>query len=768
MHRKCLLLLASFALVSCRRPSTPTLAPMDQFTQAALVSNVDSGAVIELWTHSPGGQTMIAASGPVPTGTGEIRVRLPNHLSPGQVIRAQQRLSFRRSHFSAPVTVENNYVTNRYDNERSGWNPNESALTVSKVRRGFGMVCDHAVDAPIRAQPLYVQDVHIQGKGKHNVVFVATDSTDTLPLKGNQVWAFDAETCAPLWESTPGHAGPRELLEPGETIPLVACNGHHGVWSTPVIDRTTNTIYVVAAVQKGAQNFFRLHAIDISTGRDRVNPVVMDGSTVKFTQGSTTVCLNPSVQNNRAGLLLDRGVLYVAFGSSCDVGSYHGWIVAYDADLPQSHTFLTQLGVFNTTPLEFSGAGIWQSGLGVASDGDGTIYFLTGNGGTFTQPSNGSYPNSLLRLSLPPAGSSSKQLQVVNSFTPADWNTFYNFCDSDLGAGGAVLFSDGSKHFVLAGGKARPQFCQQGSPLFGTQSYLIDRASHTVIQTLTQANGIAHGMVAGPSYYRGPRGMRVYYGFNFSPMAAYSFASNPPHLVDPPEVTVMDPAPTTSPIPTISSNGGMAGTGILWAVFHPKLASDPLTLHAYDADDLHDNLFNHPGSTQMSLDIGDWVPLGNHAGNSFQVPTVIRGRVYCGSKSRLVVFGPQHKPLCSAIVDCGGAITFHCGKDSDSDAFQLHLKQHGGWKNVTAASSVRDLGEFVYLWDYPAGDSATYKICSKDQPENCTFEFTSKLNHSPCGIGLDVCGTPGKPPCFLGRPWPVSSGTAKTHASDRD
>ena len=769
MNRRSLLvfLLGSCALVSCRRPGTPTLAPVDQSTQAALVSNVDPGAVVELWTNSPSGQTLTATSTQVPTGRTQIRVRLPSHLSPGRIVRARQRLSFRRSHFSAPMTVENNYVTNRYDNERSGWNPNESTLSVNKVRRGFGIICDHAVDAPIRAQPLYVQDVHIQGKGKHNVVFVATDSTDTTPLKGNQVWAFDAETCAPLWESTPGHAGPRELLGPGETIPLVACNGHHGVWSTPAIDRTTNTMYVVAAVQKGAQNFFRLHAIDIGTGLDRVNPVVMDGSTVKFTQGSTTVSLNPSVQNNRPGLLLDRGVLYVAFGSSCDVDSYHGWIVAYDADLLQSQTFLTQLGVFNTTPQESSGAGVWQSGLGVASDGDGTIYFLTGNGGTLTQPSNGSYPNSLVRLALPPAGSTSMQLQVVNSFTPADWDTFYNFCDSDLGAGGAVLFSDGAKHFILAGGKASPQFCSSGSS-FRTQTYLIDRSTHSVIQTLTQTNGIAQGMVAGPAYYKGPLGTRIYYGFNFSPLAAFTFVSNPPHLVDPPEVTLMDPAPATSPIPTISSNGNAAGTGILWAVFHPALATQPLTLHAYDANDLHDNLLNRPGSTQMSLDIGDWVPLGNHAGNSFQVPTVIHGRVYCGSKSRLVVFGPRHKPLCSFIVDCGGAISFYCPKDSDSDKFQLERLQNGNWKNVTEPGSIKDLGKFVYLWDYPSGENAIYRVCSKDRAEDCTLGFTLRANHRPCDIAPEFCGRPGKPPCFLGRPWPVSSGKVRNNPSSRD
>jgi hypothetical protein len=408
-REKKLLLIVTFSLVSCNRPPAPVLALIDQSTQAPLVSNVSPGADVEIWVNNAGGP--VATSQSV-SGT-FARVRLPGRLSPRQVVRARQKLSwFRTSDFSNAVTVENNYTTNRYDNERSGWNPNESTLTVSNVRSGFGEVRRHPVDAPIRAQPLYVQDVDIPGKGKHNVVFVATDASDSPPIKGDQMWAFDGDTGEVLWDNGSGNAGPRELLGTGESIPLVACNGRHGIWSTPVIDRTTNTMFVVAAVQKGAQSFFRLHAIDIATGKDRASPVVLDGATVKFTQGNTTVSLDPSIQNNRPGLLLDRGVLYIALGSSCDVGAYHGWIVAYDADLPGSPSFLNQMGVFNTSPLEVElGAGVWQSGLGLAADGDGTLYCLTGNGGF--NPTLGSYGNTLLRLRLPPAGSSSKQMQVV-------------------------------------------------------------------------------------------------------------------------------------------------------------------------------------------------------------------------------------------------------------------------------------------------------------------------------------------------------------------
>jgi hypothetical protein len=544
------------------RIKRPLLAAIDQWTQAPLVSNVRAGSVVELWV----GNSRVATSAPVPSGASLTRVRLPHRLLPGETVRAREKSGPITSQFSDPVVVENNYATNRYDNERSGWNPHESELTVRRVRRGFDKICEHPVDDAIRAQPLYVQDVDIPGSGRHNVVFVETD--------GDQVWAFDADSCAPndqaLWV--------RKLLGPGESIPSGACGGVRGIWATPVIDRTTNTLYVVAPVQNSANTFFRLHALNIATGQDRVTPIVLDGTTVNFSFGGTTANFNALAQNNRPGLLWDRGVLYLAFGSSCDIGVYHGWLVAYDADLPGSSTFLSQLAVFNTSPTVNAGcnpivgtppcmAGIWQSGLGLAADGDGTIYFMTGNGQF--DPSKGSYGDTVLRLKLP-ASSTSKQMQIVNYFTPFDFDTLYNPSDQDLGSGGPVLFKNGSRRFLLAGGKPFKSYlvdrdCQPAASCSGDPNWCHPAPGqvcssdnpNVVLQTLAQP----HGMVAGPAYYRGPSGLQIFYGFNFNPMSAYEFQANPPRIVNP--ETTPDSAPVTSPIPTISSHGNAHGSAIL-------------------------------------------------------------------------------------------------------------------------------------------------------------------------------------------------------------
>ena len=784
-----LLLLGSMA---CAQPLTPTLSAIDQSTQAPLVSNVSAGAIVELWLGAAAQPALLAASPSVAVGSTVTRVPLPHRLSPGQTVRARQRYGFlklRISDFGNPVIVENNYATNRYDSERTGWNPNESRLTVSAVRNNLSKVCEHPVDTAIRAQPLYVQNVEIPGKGRHDVVYVATE--------GNQVWAFDAASCLAndqgLWVDAAGRASPRKLLGAGENIPGTGgvpakCGLRYGIWSTPVIDRTTNTMYVVASVGKATGIFFRLHALDIRTGQDQAPPVVIDGSTVHFTHGNVTTSLDPSVQQNRPALLLDRGVVYVGFGSCGDVGApYHGWIVAYDAGIPGSSTFFTQLGVFNASAEATGGcnttsgsppcmAGIWQSGQGLAADGDGTVYAITGNGAF--DPGKGSYGNTVVRLRLPPTASASPQMQLVNFFTPFDWRPTYEIDDNDFGAGGPVLFASGSRRFLLAQGKPRKAYlidrncptCDGNPnrciPVTGQACNADDPgvagvAKSPVIQTLTQTDGIAQGMVAGPAYYVGPQGSRIYYGFNFSPMTVFDFAATPALLSNPRMAT--DSAPYTSPIPVVSSNGQAPGTGILWAVFpsNPS-ASEMLTLHAYDANNITDNLFS--SSAQKSMDIAKWAEA---LGNSFQVPTVSHGMVYIGSQDRLVVFGLRPRIECSRVLDCGGSVTFQCTREPNLRPFRLERLVQNSWKNVTGAESMNELPRMVYLWDYPEGDSATYRVCSSDFPEGCTSEFAVKLNRLACGLGPDApCGRVGTPPCFFNRTLPQSrrnppAGTAR-------
>ena len=198
-----------------------------------------------------------------------------------------------------------NHITHHYDNARTGWNPFETTLTVDNVQSpNFRKLFEHAVDGDVYAQPLYVQNLNIPQKGQHNVVFVATET--------NWVYAFDADSntgsnASFLWSKNLCLAGevPVDNLDIPISLPFVFCtdiNPHIGITSTPVIDPSNNTLYVVAKSKNPHTRAFfqRIHSVDIASGINKHAPVEIHGND----QGIT---FDPLMQFNRAGLLLNNG-----------------------------------------------------------------------------------------------------------------------------------------------------------------------------------------------------------------------------------------------------------------------------------------------------------------------------------------------------------------------------------------------------------------------------------------------------------------------------
>ena len=158
-------------------------------------------------------------------------------------------------------------VTTHHNNiSHTGANLEETILNTSNVNVStFGKLFSRSVDGQIYAQPLYVSNVTIPGKGVHNVVYVCTEH--------NSVYAFDADdpaAPAPLWNvnfGPPGHGTPRSI-EP-----------EAGISSTPVIDIASHTMYVVSESTPGGATIFQLHALDIATGTEKFNgPVAIQAS----------------------------------------------------------------------------------------------------------------------------------------------------------------------------------------------------------------------------------------------------------------------------------------------------------------------------------------------------------------------------------------------------------------------------------------------------------------------------------------------------------
>jgi hypothetical protein len=367
-------------------------------------------------------------------------------------------------------------LTNRYGNSRIGVNLAETKLNVANVNdSGFGKLFTRSVDGDLYAQPLLVSGMTIGGTTR-NVVFLATSR--------NTVYAYDAddpEACLPLWSRNLGTPVPRDDIfkQLGQyNDHYLNFGGEIGITSTPAIDLRDGSglLYVVAKTREisglggGVTRAYRqkIHALDLATGEHAAipnNPMEIQASAPR--SDGETIRFDSLFQLNRPGLLLLNGVLYLAFGSHTDIGEFYGWIMAYDA------ATLAQLAVYNTAP-DWGEGGIWQSGCGLASDSEGHVYAVVGNGekpstyhtsnrghlvpdvarpGSIDEPA---YGNCILKLKLkPPSGEDRRHTLEVEDWYMAPDVLDLNEIDNDL-MSGPVIFEtsgDGAQKLVLGGGK---------------------------------------------------------------------------------------------------------------------------------------------------------------------------------------------------------------------------------------------------------------------------------------------------------------------------
>jgi hypothetical protein len=532
--------------------------------------------------------------------------------------------------FAAPPSV----VTQMYDNQHTGWNPNESLLTVANVKSGFKFLFKNATDGQTYSQPLYVPAVQVGTRGTHNVIFVATES--------NTVYAFDADKAgAPLWS--------KNLTPAGEALQLAADYNNTrvpqiGITGTPVIDPASGTLYAVAAsktTSTPAVFHQRLHALDITNGTERagspVDIVAKSPGTGGTQDGNGNVVFDPLVEFNRPALILFSGNIYTVFGSHEDNGAYQGWVMAYDK------TSLAQVAVYNTSPNLAAGVGggsIWQASLGPVAD-DASVYALTANGPFDAGSSN--YGDSALRLG--------PGLNLADSFTPCNQQEL-NDLDVDLGSGGMMILPDqssGPAKLATFAGKEGSIYLLDRTAMGGyTPTQTADNVSCTdnVVQKLwrvlgvtpTDGNSNRDAFWGAPAYFRDSSGHQyVYYPGDYAPITEFDLANgsltagtvaggNPNQT---PSSTYNFPHGGT--IPSISSNGGDASTAIVWAIrraLPPSDGSGPITLDAFSATDLTNQIV-------FDLPAGSW----NFHNDAFLIPTVANGKVYVSSGSELDVFG---------------------------------------------------------------------------------------------------------------------------------
>ncbi len=490
-----------------------------------------------------------------------------------------------------------NVTTFHMDNGRTGQNTSETILTPSNVNVSqFGKLFALGVDAPIYAQPLYVANVTIGGAA-HNVVFVATEN--------DSVYAFDADSntganATYLWKLSLGTPVSQSSLPCGGS-------GTFGVTSTPVIDTSTNTMYVVAFTEENGELVNRLHALDIRTGNEKsFSPVVIDATVSGTGDGSSNgqITFSKLLQFIRPGLLESQGTIYLASGALCEGdGPFHGWVFGYNAST------LAQTSVFNTTPNGGLG-GIWMSGAGLAADSSGNLFVATGNGSfdTTNIPAT-MFGDTFLKLS--------STLTLLDYFTP--WNqAAMDGVDNDLGSGGVLLIpTEGSNpdELVEAGKLGTIYVVDRDQMTTGNLHYCTTCTSIDT-QILQELPGAVGGMWASPAYWNS----NVYFWGQSDVLKQFSVTNG-----------VVSSSPVFSntvnigghgTTPTISSNG--TANGILWA-----LAVDDL--HAYDATNVS-NQFYDSGDAPNGRDT-----LGGIL--KFTTPIVANGKVYVGTTTEVDVFG---------------------------------------------------------------------------------------------------------------------------------
>ena len=221
---------------------------------------------------------------------------------------------------AAPVDI----LTAKYDNDRTGANLRETILNTKNVNEeSFGKVAAFPVDGQIYAQPLFVSGIEIASRVR-NVVYVAS--------MNNSVYAFDADATdaaeALLWHVDVGPPVPSYVYAFRDINPSV------GILSTPVIDRKTDTMYLVANVIEEDRTLYRLHALDLRSGVEKMQgPVEIKAELAGRGEGSENgrLVFQPFWHIQRPGLLLADGVVYAGFGSHGDDGPFHGWLIGYDA-----------------------------------------------------------------------------------------------------------------------------------------------------------------------------------------------------------------------------------------------------------------------------------------------------------------------------------------------------------------------------------------------------------------------------------------------------
>ena len=620
-----------------------------------------------------------------------------------------------------PVSV----LTQHNDNFRTGANLSETKLSVTNVNSStFGKLFSLPVDGFTSAQPLYAPNIVIPGQGTHNIIYVATAH--------DSVYAFDADSGTLIWTKSLGTSVPSDVINTPNILVEV------GIVSTPVIDPATQTIYVVAKTYESGKQLFRLHALDMTTGAEKLGgPILITAQspgTGDGNDGTGHISFVPEKENQRPALTLINGVIYLAFASHEDYDPYHGWVLAYLA------SDLSQKAAYNVTPNGGRG-GIWMSGQGLVADASDNLYLMTGNSAQGSESSAGDYGESFLKLTF--SGSS---LGVADYFKPGNYDNL-NAYDSDLGSGGPVGIPGTTE--IVGEGKEGILYVVNTNNMGG-----LNLSADAVVQKFAASGGLW----GAPIFWNSLTTPTLYVWGNGDKLKAYSFnsgtglfATSPSSVSSTSIVSGGDPCGALS----VSSNGNTAGTGIVWAAIplaDPDHDTVQGTLCAFDAANVGTELWDSRQNAARDS-------YGSFA--KFVAPTVANGKVYMGTDSGQVsVYGllahpsPPAAPTGLSAVAGNGQIALSWTASSGAASYNVYSGKNPGAESSTPIATGLTTTSYVQN-GLTNGQTYYYKVAAVSTIGSSPY--SSEASAAPTSatgtiLSLDLTGGKGS-----GSPAPLSA-----------
>jgi hypothetical protein len=541
---------------------------------------------------------------------------------------------------------------------RTGWDPNEPALTPAAVKGGsFGQIFSTAVNGSVFGQPLVIG----------GTLIAATEN--------NWVYGLDAATGAVRWKTFLGT--PYHITTCTDVFPNI------GVTSTPVYDPSSGRVYVLALVHETSWQW-HMFGLDVSTGA-----ISYKWRLAGHPANDKHQTFSPLQQDQRTGLLLMNGWVYAGFASHCDHSPYAGYVAGWNVGSATS-TAKTTLWTDEADVSNKMG-GIWQSGGGIMSDGSGRIFVTSGNGiSPASGPGNkppGELAESVIRLGV---NNTTGALSPRDFFSPGNAPSL-DASDTDFGAGGPVGLPFGTATYpdeMMQAGKDGRIFILNRDNLGGRE-----QGPGNTDQFLAKSGPYA-GQWGHPAVFAGTPTLTmsnaptsndylIYAGKNdFMRELKFgvSASGDKPSLTD-----VANSSFTlgfTSGSPAITSNGTDASTGLIWEVHTSGASGSDGFLGAWQ---LLPVPRSHGGVKISEI----WAaPIGT--ASKFSVAATDNGMVYVGTRDGHVLgFGLTS----GAALARSGSAQFHDTPVGSSASRQV---------SVTAARTVTVTGASVSAAATPA------------------------------------------------------------------